>query len=79
MDSTNGVGSEIPVIGAKNIAREVFKDKLNERQIYRMAEAGGWGFFRVQNKLACLPSVMLGEMARRARASCGKGRPDGNG
>ena len=46
-------------IGADAIARRIFGGKLNQRQIYRLAERGdGWPFFR------------LGGSSPRARAPC---------
>jgi hypothetical protein len=52
------------VIGAGNIATEVFDDQLSEDQVYRLPQ-DGWPIFKVRGKLACRPAAMHAEMARR--------------
>jgi hypothetical protein len=55
------------VLGAKPIASQCFKDTVNDKQVYRMAEAGGWPIIRVQNKLAARPSAIRAEIERREK------------
>jgi hypothetical protein len=57
------------VIGARAIARDIFKDALNEKQIYRLYEQGGWPFLKVLNKLAMKPSAARAEIERREQAA----------
>jgi len=71
MDMDSNVDLEI---GAENISTRVFGGKLTARQVYRLAEKPGLGFFKLQNKVACIPSKLREELRRRA--SCGEGRPD---
>jgi hypothetical protein len=54
-------------IGAEAIAKSVFGGKISSRQVYRMAEEGGWPIFRVRGKLAARPVAMRAEIERRER------------
>jgi len=60
-------------VGAEAIAQNIFRGKVNPRQVYRMAEPGnGWPIFRLQGKLAAWHGAMRAEMARRAGLTSGQ-------
>jgi hypothetical protein len=63
------------LIGAVEIARVGFEDKINDKQVYRLAEERdpAWPFFRLRGKLATHRSALRAEMARRE--ALGTGRP----
>jgi hypothetical protein len=73
------VGAEIDddiVIGAEAIAREVFGNQLNARQIYRLPEDNPpWPIVRVRGKLMCRRSVMRAHVARLEAEAVDR-RPD---
>ena len=74
-----GLGAEIDddiVIGAEAIAREVFGNRLNARQIYRLPEENPpWPIVRVRGKLMCRRSTMRAHVAR-LEAEAADRRPD---
>ena len=61
--------SDFLAIGAEAIARDVFANALTVKQVYRLAEGGGWPFFKVGNKLAMRLATARAEIARREEAS----------
>ena len=74
-----GLGAEVDddiVIGAEAIAREVFGNRLNARQIYRLPEDNPpWPIVRVRGKLMCRRSTMRAHVAR-LEAEAADRRPD---
>jgi hypothetical protein len=52
------------IIGAGNIAAQVFGGQLSDDQVYRLPQ-DGWPIFKVRGKLACRPVAMRAEIARR--------------
>ena len=55
------------VIGAEEIAKEIFGGRLNPRQIYRLLEnePEPWGAFKILNKWCGRRGRMRAELARR--------------
>jgi hypothetical protein len=63
-------------LGAEAIAREIFNGALSPKQIYRLADKGGWPIFKVQGKLAARPAACRREICRReAEALAGGSDP----
>jgi hypothetical protein len=52
-------------IGAVAIARDCFDDDVSTRQVYRLAEEGGWPIFRLRGKLTARRAAMRAELRRR--------------
>ena len=62
------------LLGADQIAAKGFGGRLNTRQIYRLAERGGWPIFKVNgSKLAARPKALAAEIERREAAARGSG------
>jgi hypothetical protein len=57
-------------IGAEAISRDVFKEKLRPRQVYRLleTEAEAWGAFKILDKWAMRIGRARAELARREGA-----------
>jgi hypothetical protein len=65
MDELDIADGEKLCIGAEAISREIFAGALTTKQVYRLAEKGGWPIFKVQGKLAARPASCRAEIRRR--------------
>jgi hypothetical protein len=61
------------LIGAVEIARDGFADRINHKQVYRLAAERdpAWPIFRLRGKLAARRSALLAEIARREALASG--------
>jgi hypothetical protein len=71
LNSASEADADEICIGAEAIARDIFKGKLTPRQVYRLAEEGGWPIFRLRGKLAARPPAVRAEVIRRERLAVG--------
>jgi hypothetical protein len=64
------------LIGAVEIARKGFDDKINDKQVYRLAEERDppWPIFRLRGKLAARRSALIEEIARREALATGRSK-----
>ena len=74
MSSDIPAGADDLLIGAAEIADEGFGGKLDERQVYRLAEERDppWPIFRLRRKLAARKSTLRAEIERREQLAVGR-------